>query len=611
MKTPTSNSLKQFLIFALLLAPLVASGQLPENLTAKWVFNTSSTSRPQLTWQAPANSTFTIERAYEISTAFVSISNPLITTNGTTRTFTDTAATGTTVRFIYYRVAISGATGPGEVAIIGNPSLAWNSDDKDSDADGLPDNVEDAYSLSPLNPLSNANWADGSGDADGDGVPNAWELALLPAPTAAQGMYSSASTPTPHLTVNPESALTTTNFHTITAAIAALPAATASSGTQFRIIRVSPGLYNENLAVTSRHLAILPLRTLKPNSSFGEPIYRQDALDRWEIRGTHATNPVVTVTNSSLVLDGFVISRMPGSQGPVISVSENVQSASRFYVTRLSNCLIANAVSGANAVIEQHRTRLILAHCTLFMNGAASGAVASAYSGTGGSLLTQTTSRLIVHNSIFWNPVNTSIPEIAPPGTASFLGTLFHYRDFQVDEVTRQPTSLLLGTVFRNPMLTPAGYLVGPVVDENSTPLDTGAMRQGALGIHVQRDITGEWRGTVPEDPNKNPDAGAHQWWDDDQDGIPNFADRLVASAENIDDDLDLDTINELREYRYGTNIFNSDTYFLSVHQAVQMFMPMEDRARFWRKDETIRMAPAGDISMGTFTNGISPPEIP
>jgi hypothetical protein len=617
MKIPASIKLKFIFLFGIFIEPTVAFGQLPSNLQARWVVNplpgAASTSRPQLTWTAPAASTFIIQRAYENSTAYTTITNPQITTDGNTRTFTDTAATanptattGPTIRFIYYRVGTNAASSLSEVAIIGNPSLAFNSPEKDSDADGLPDNVEDAYSAHPLNPLEIANWADGTGDADGDSVPNAWELALLP---PAAGMYNSSSTPTHHLTVNRNNPISPTNFHTISAAVAALPVATASIATQFRIIRVSPGLYNEDLSVTSRHVAILPLRTPKPTSNLGEPVYRQDPLDTWEIRGLHATNPVVTITNSTLVLDGFILSRSPGSQGPIVSVSETAMSASRFYVSRLANCLIANAATGPNAVVEQSRSRLILSHCTLFMNGPASGATSAAYGPTNTTIAT--TSRLIVHNSIFWNPVNTSIPEINPPGTASFLGTLFHYRENQVNKATQQPTALIPGTIFRNPMLTPAGYLIGPVVDENGAPPDTGAMRQGALGVHVQRDITGEWRGTVPEDPNKNPDSGAHQWWDDDQDGIPNFADRLVDSAANIDDDLDLDTINELREYRYGTNIFNSDTYFLSVHQAVQMFMPIEDRARFWRKGETIRLAPAGDISMGPFTQGVAPPTFP
>jgi hypothetical protein len=164
-------------------------------------------------------------------------------------------------------------------------------------------------------------------------------------------------------------------------------------------------------------------------------------------------------------------------------------------------------------------------------------------------------------------------------------------------------------------------------------------MGQGVGNLHVRRDMHGEWR-MYP------PDTGAHQWWDDDNDSIPNFADRVMSDIElglnlNATWDLDDDGISELEEYRFGTDMDNADTYFLSIHQAMRMFQPLAQAgsvfsaaqfnqltgwfytksesdarfldnakgdARYWLRGEIVRTPPAGDLLMGDYTNGPPPP---
>jgi len=618
----------------------------PVELRAEWVKPTTEAAKVKLTWKAPpgasANTSYALQRRYghvTVDPQWTTIQPTNVTSvPGTAdqHTFTDLALAHTSaLRFLYYRVRqnVNGAPWS-EISIVGNPTLGLQNVAYDTDADGIPDLIEQGFSSEAVNPLSPTDWSDGTGDSDGDGVPNAWEYAL----SGAAAMRNSAVTHLPHRTVGAAAAAAypgVPNSTTITLALSNLPTVGTvppASPTSFRIICVSPGIYEENLTVSSAfNVAILPLR--KPEGTHvgtGEPAYNPRA--HFEIRSAHATNPTVTVSSSTLVLDGFILSRQNGSKGPILSLVETANPGSRIYQTRLVNCLVRNQDSGASSLIIQNRGRLVLSHCTFYMNTASSAAQAVGYTSgvLSGTIPLQATARLSVHNCIFWNPVNTTIPEFHTVGEALFQGTIMHRR------ASAELASLPAGVDSAvSPSLTPLGYLVGP--DAKGDP--SGAMARGAANLHVRRDMHGEWR-IYP------PDAGAHQWWDDDEDSIPNFADSALSDVNlnlNVNStwDLDDDGISELEEYRFGTDMKNADTYFLSIHQAMRMFQPLAQAgsvfsavqfnqltgwfytkaesdgrfldnakadARYWMRGEVIRTSPAGDLLMGDYISGPPPP---
>lgn len=615
----------------------------PNEFVASWVKPDAAAAKVALVWRAPRNVTssavYTVQRRYG-STTVAPQWTPIYTgapvpNAGSVDRFTvvDTGlATSNTLRFLYYRVRVNVAGAPwSEVSIVGNPALSLGDPSYDNDADGLSDAQEASLANVTTNALSATDWSDGTGDSDGDGVPNAWESALL----GASAMRNSSEVPVPHRTVGAQAALRypgVPNSATISAAISALPAVGVANPTSFRIIRVSPGVYEENVSVSSSlNVAILPAReSAGIHLTTGEPAENPKA--HFEIRSLHATNPTVSVVSSSLVLDGFILSRKVGSKGPLLDLDETVDPGNRLYQTRLVNCLIRNCDSGADSLIVQRRGRLVLSHCTFYMNTASSSARASVYTSgvLSGTTPVEATARLRVHNCILWNPVNTGIPEFHTVGDAEFKGTLMHRRASQsLSDIPAGSDSTI------NPVLTPLGYLVGPEVPDGIA----GAMDKGVANLHVRRDLHGEWR-------NYPPDAGAHQWWDDDADSIPNFSDSSLSDIRsnlnvNSDWDLDDDGINELEEYRYGTDRDNADTYFLSIHQAMRMFQPLAQSgsvfsaaqfnqltgwfytkgesdgkfldnakgdARYWRRGEVIRTSPAGDLLMGDYTNGPPPP---
>ncbi len=688
----------------LLVTPASAQGLLPapSEFIAEWVWPQGTPpAKVKLTWEQPAgtngSTVYLVERRYgntDTITGWAAIRNGTVVNvpgSDTLRSITDEGLNSSNMfRHLHYRVrAMSGigttataTSGAALISIIGNPTQPSDGQSFDSDADGIPDFVELDYAngkpdsdpnepADGQNPLQLNDWTDGSGDADGDGVPNAWEFHLSgedavftheiqPDPTNPNPPLKTR--PITHCTVNTKVPVQTTtwprNYHTITAAINGLPAPTSTHPTNYRIIRVSPGVYEENISINSpRSIAIIPDRKeITDWTEDGQTYPLYNPKGHFEIRGTHATNPVVTIADSHVVMDGFIIGRKPGTVGPVVSVSQANVPVERIYLTRFVNCLFRNNNTGSSAVIEQSRTRLILSHCTFFMNAADNQALGTVFNG--GSLSSSflnSISQTRVHNCIFWNPVNTKIPEYQTAGGIQFISSLVHQRRDAEGNLPPEVPGILPSGI--DPYLTPLGYLVGPTKTQEQDPTDpevllTDFVNSGAMGlatpnVHVRRDMHGEWR---TNEPGKI-DLGAHQWADDDYDGIPNFADtlnlwdvapdsnitdpkeqledRIARSAANITDDFDADGISEFQEYLYGTDMQNADTYFLSIHQAVRMFAPLgaggaaagsagltiqdvrdsfftktQSDNRFWRKTDVIRIPQAGDLSMGDYTAG-------
>jgi hypothetical protein len=538
----------------------------------------------------------------------------------------------------------------------------------DTDGDDLTDAQEALYLCNPL------DWADASGDTDGDGYPNEWEVQMGRSPIDPNDQPSIGmmdGTAPWIIDVNPTAAVTATSKTSISSALTSL-AGGATTAKKYRVIRVKPGIYAENLTIpTNYHVAIIPLRTPQSvySTSAGQPSQLADSAtianrlnnqtwspqDRFEIVGvnTSPSRPVITTTGT-LVIDSFRISRPSGSRDSIISVADDATvstvAAPRLSVCRLVNCIVANVDTGMLPLIEHTRSRLILSHCTFYMNSSDLIAPAHTYS-TGVTDVLASTACLKFHNSIFWNPINISStkPEFQSiSGDGSFAGAACTLFD-----------TGLTGALGTNPGVTPHGWISGPASSswkngerQIGLPANTPLQHKS---IHAPRDIHGEFRyqqvlqtvNNIPTlvighpDEDRGSDRGADQWVDSDEDGIPDALDRQAGAISNAGLDGDSDALTELMEYLGSTDIASADSPFLTVSQARSMFTLLgnssnmnsfytkqealtmfptraevltriEADQRYVRKNpevlETIRVAPGGNISMGQFGGSLPQP---
>lgn len=583
--------MKTILCFWLLSVSLATALETPTGLKAEW----TSARQIKLTWNDNSldEDAYIVQRRVGTGTVWGNVSTT-VAANSTTFTDTTVAASNTFTVY-FYRVrsknpSLTAGTPPAEVVIAGI-SNSPSSDDKD--ADGLTDSIENGSSF-----LSTADWADGTADHDGDGVPNAWELNL------GTSMTNAAQTPSRHVLVDPQAPAQTADVvWTITAALAKLASTTAHPNNSCRIIRVKPGIYRENVAKTIVcNVALLPQRS--------------SASDHFEIQGIDAADPIISVTTGSLVVDGFVLSRAPGTRGPALSVTEETNPTNRISIVRLVNCLINNVDSGAQSLVSHPRGRLVMSHCTFYMNMTSLAPLAHSYS-TGlvsGTAGLETTARMQAQNCVFWNPVSTLLPELQSVGESKYVNCIAYQSS--VAGVGTIPA----GCSYVNPGLTPRGYLSG----ENSA-----ASSGGTANLGVMKDMHGEPR----LDPSSR---GADEWYDQDGDLIPDFADSAPTSAANAELDEDVDGLTDYVEYLSGTNIYGSDSPYLTVRQAMALFMPQtgssssggyftipetyelfytkatannlffsktaSDERYFLKSEGVVRVPPAGDIGMGEFT---------
>jgi hypothetical protein len=655
----------------------------PALLKAQWG---ASNTNVNLTWQ---NLRTTGHQAFVIQRKIVSETTAAVVTGvwgnvgfvpSGTSAYTDTLPTSTVTtawQSVFYRVrpvsgSIDGAGNltatafgePSEVVIRGLYS-STSLTQRDSDADGITDAQEGTYNADL------ADWADGYADHDGDGIPNAWESNGVASPAA---IVDSAAAE--NLTVSPpiynsiQKAMTT---------IAELNAAAGGTGyaalPAYKLIWVRPGVYIGNIT---------------PNGNYHFALVRQpasgvanQAMKEVELRAT-ANGPLIS-TSGSLVLDGFVLTRTPGTSGPLVEArqvaSDTDYNSARAGQVRLVNCLALSGDTGAEAVVESLRSRVVISHCTFWMNSCLNGAAAHSC-GAGGYLLAngggtvvvnaagskvtgsvqpnhylQSTARYVIHNSILWNPINTSVPEI--------------YGDAILPEIVgvdgAPAASLIFGFPDHSidPRLTPDGYLRGPSgiavppYEVGQHPTSTAAIGRGYAtgGLKVLNDMHGRpryspaGRAYIAAPLQSGSDIGAQQWVDSDQDGLPDFMDRSVdttLAGSNALADYDFDGLNELQEYLSGTNSETSDSTFLTLAQAQNLFASInssfnssqyltasqvaanyvmrselgnlilgmhytkaQSDARYWQKGQAILVSPAGDLGMGSYTGGSTPPTAP
>jgi hypothetical protein len=561
--------------FLLSIIPALSQAQLlpPTNLTATWI-QESGVRKVSLSWQSNSAGSTTgwrIERKIAAN-AWTNLSGASSLSHVTT-TYKDGTISNSPSTLTYYRFRVralngSAHSGWAEVDTAGIPS-AWPTTHYDSDCDGVTDSAETAAGLNP------SDWADGSGDNDGDLVPNAWEAGLGRSITAVNNIA-------PHVTV--DASYTGTDTSTLTKTINAAIAKLTGTANLHRIILVKPGIYKENI----NHTASYQIALIADRSG-------SNPKKECEIQGI--TNDPVISTDGSLVVDGFVITRAPGTKGAALSVTQPVNPVSRVHQTRLTNCIVRNMDNGSSSIIIHNRGRLVVSHCTFFMNSVIDTSYAHSYS-TGpltGTEPLESTSRLKVWNSIFWNPINIRVPEFQSVGDWSINTSICYGQS-------------LPGTEQINPGLTPKGYLLSNSLDPNSNeycPASTG----GSLGAQVLKDMHGEIRYNPPG-------RGADDWYDLDQDKIPDFWDSDPLNAANAMQDLDEDFLTEYGEYLAGTSLESADSQYLTLEQGVRLFGIKEEilqgyltrtegDARYMPLNatplKTLRVAPGGDIDMGIF----------
>lgn len=540
----------------------------PTGLTATWI-NSGGVRRISLSWQ---NNSPGLNTGWEVHRRIAAPDHSnwanqagASSLTGAQTSFVDTSiASANILNYYNYRVRAkngSAVSGWAEVVTAGI-SAQWPANNYDSDADGITDAAEVAAGLNPY------NWTDGSGDLDGDLVPNAWE-------------HDRGTSISGNNAINPDIVVdasytgvdTSSITSTINGAIAQLTG--VATNPPFRVILVKPGVYKENVNITKHIQIALIADRSGPNPK-----------RECEIQGV--TNAPVLSTESALVVDGFVVTRAPGTTGPAFAVSQQNAPGKRVYMARMTNCIVRNMNTGSEPVVKQTRGRVVLSHCTFYMNSLNDNALAHSYS-TGplsGSYL-ESTACLRVWNCVFWNPINTKIPEFHSVGDWAMTSSI----SYGVP---------LAGTVQVDPGLTPKGYLL---------KIDANASAGGTLGAQVLRDMYGQLR----YDP---PGRGAVEWVDGDTDGVPDIADSMPNSNVNADWDLDFDKLSELHEYQSGTSIESADSQSLTLEQALSIFESSKDLlkgvitkedgdARYMPLNPNplrkIRVAPGGNIDMGIF----------
>jgi hypothetical protein len=258
--------------------PNPALPEAPDQLRAGWTITTAP--RITLTWERDTRATggYRIERSVNGGAWVVFAPTvPAPVTSDNTVTFvdplTDAAVSTSAFKSAYgtfsYRVrplvsaSLTIAYPASEVVtagIIGQTTPTAVATSFDSDADGIPDSVE----LKAENGLNPNDWADGMADKDGDMVPNAWEHNMLGGNMNSSDWNLAAKSITPSVTVDASIAAdNTTTVKTITTAINRI-GAVAATGNPYRLIRVRPGIYKENISnlttqAATYRIAIVPL----------------------------------------------------------------------------------------------------------------------------------------------------------------------------------------------------------------------------------------------------------------------------------------------------------------------------------------------------------------
>ncbi len=364
---------------------------------------------------------------------------------------------------------------------------------RDTDGDGMDDGYEIANGL---NPLVN----DSLEDKDGDGVPNLWEAKM------GTALNNASSKPAATYVVAASGGTHTT----IQSAVDAISGGTSSAPT-YAIIEVREGTYPENVYLNNSAVRVALLA--KPVAPIATV----------EINGAASYYSNVLYIGQPAVVSGFSItrkldpSRLTSNYGTGINIALNDTRARAMLV----NCVIHGQRSSQAGALYINQGDVALRHVTMYDNLASVGAyykanAAYVYQGT-----------LRVENSIIWSQSG---------GATSTI-----YRDDSSATVTTAGSIVCggeCGGLNADPLLNPLGLL------KAGSP----AINLGQAAVGTPKDIQGESRVGLP-------DAGADEFTDSNNDGVPdNFGGGLATG------NPDGDTLNNLAEYNFGSDPLSADT---------------------------------------------------
>jgi predicted outer membrane repeat protein len=376
----------------------------------------------------------------------------------------------------------------------------------DTDGDLLSDGWELANGL---NPVVN----DGLEDKDGDRVPNLFEFKRGTRPN------DPASKPAATFIVNPATggnSPTDNVYATIQEAVNEAAKQTYDGQTgkyeyvnAFAIIEVKSGVYREAVVVGS------PVALLGELGTPSGPV---------EIRGNPVSEDYSLRLNAIAVIDGVVVTHEPGVKGSGVYVSSSDGRK------RLINCVIRNNQSSSQGGgIYSDNADLVLDHCTVCWNTA----------GSLGNGIYQSGGRVALRNSIVWNPVIASDPNLADQDV--FRGG---YSGGVLEVIHSIVGGGEQGALSLDPQLTPAGWL---------TSRSPAINRAGANAL-AGTDIQGE--------PRQRPDLGADEFVDSDRDSLPDLWELRVFGNlfKGPDGDEDNDQLTNRYEFVMGFAPSNADS---------------------------------------------------
>lgn len=361
-------------------------------------------------------------------------------------------------------------------------SAGSNPFDTDTDNDGMPDGWEVQYGLSPTNDQ------DALQDLDGDRVPNVYEFANGTLPNLA------ISVPAPHITIDQAVATETSALkNTIQSGIN-----DSLNANRYTIIRVKPGIYPQSINIDGKRILFLG------DLGLNLPVIAPAAGD------------AVSIREKSVVLDGFVIRRgatTSTDRGLYVYTDLDRDQA------RIVNCTITGFTSSSGSGGYLGKGRLTVTHCTIIDNS----------STTNGRAFELYTGRLILQNSIVWNPTGAATQQIYQytPGTATAI------------------TSIILGGEL-------GSISTAPIMDRYYCLMPGSP----ALGAGTPLPVSSLDRHGEPR-PAVAPDIGADQYLDSDSDSLPDWWEKtyfgnLTKASTDDNDTPTLDRLTNYYEYLLG-----------------------------------------------------------
>ena len=332
----------------------------------------------------------------------------------------------------------------------------------DSDGDGMPDIWEKNHGLDPNDAT------DALGDADRDGFPAIYEYTHNTDPQAA------LSAPVADVFVNKTGTSGTSVAYTT------IQHAIDSITDDYKIIKVDPGTYNENLTTGTHRLMLV--------SSKGAAATI--------ISGTGGGS--VVRISSDVVMNGFTITSGSGTQSGTSGSGGGIfiQSGS----PRLTNCVIKENSAAVGAAIYSSGSSPVLVNCTVSGNSSTSGAAVVVASGS-----------MTLTNTILWN--SSTANEISGTGlTASYSdirGGLTGTGNINADPLLMADYHLMANSPCRGI----ANFKLSPLVDMDGDPRGGNSSDIGADEFGLPQWWQMQYFGHVGIEPNA----------DNMGDGLTNF----------------------------------------------------------------------------------------